>query len=338
MITKKIIALIVFCVLLFSNHTTHCMKSLVEVIASEPYWRCVKYGDPDPRDKDFEMVKKLLEDGADVDELGVEGYYENKTPLIAAIFNEHGKTAELLLNHGADINKKGYNYHNTPLHISLRSCPNINLFVMTLLLERNAQICFSHSDKKQTDIKKLKKYRELKCDFLALFTILEKLESSQFKNKSETDFNEFCLILKTCLELNKGEMCSGGGELFDKETEISKEYIYIRVLVARILFALTSKKEFKLFKKCLNQQLDTEFLTTNVPDYPFLYERDQKIHKQVSIHLLKHFLDYKIIKWDDDILSVLPSKKLRKDLYYMPTRMYEPAISMNLNPDINFNF
>jgi len=391
---KKIIVVTFFCVVLFSNHTMHCMKSLVEVIASEPYWRCVKYGDPDPRDKDFETVKKLLEDGADVDELGVEGYYENKTPLTAAIFNEHGKTAELLLNHGADINKKGYNRHETPLHMSLCCCPNINLFVMTLLLERNARIDFNRNGDRhnETDIEIIESHCTLKEDFAALFNTLETHESSWRKNKSKITFNEFCSIIKDCLKYKRDKIRSWGGYLFGKkivptkitisediistdwinwhkkldpdksDSEIiqgiiqdildddqeyrtrvagtSKEYIYIRILVARMLFALTSKKEFKLFKKCLNKKLDTEFLTTNLPDYPFLYERDQKIHKQVSIHLLKHFLDHGIITWNNDILSVLPSKRLRDKLYsdYMPTRIYESAISMNLKPDINFIF
>jgi ankyrin repeat protein len=63
------------------------------------------------KNKDYKGVKKLLEGGADVNEIA-----DHRTPLNSAVFQEDQKMVDLLLMFGADINRVDKDCPNTPLH------------------------------------------------------------------------------------------------------------------------------------------------------------------------------------------------------------------------------
>lgn len=61
-----------------------------------------------------DMIKVLLEAGADVNTKGASGV----TPLHLASFYGNEKIAETLLSAGADVNAAGYRHNDTPLHVA----------------------------------------------------------------------------------------------------------------------------------------------------------------------------------------------------------------------------
>lgn len=63
------------------------------------------------KNKDYKGVKKLIKEGADVNEMNAQ-----RTPLSSAVFQEDQKMVDLLLMLGADINRVDKDCPNSPLH------------------------------------------------------------------------------------------------------------------------------------------------------------------------------------------------------------------------------
>jgi ankyrin repeat protein len=81
---------------------------------------------------DLNSVKKLIEDGTDVDSKDK----ENQTPLLYAALGGNKQVVEYLVDKGADINAKD-KYGRTPLH---DAAGNDNDQTVELLIERSAQV------------------------------------------------------------------------------------------------------------------------------------------------------------------------------------------------------
>lgn len=87
---------------------------------------------------DYEMIKKLLEDGASPDV--ITEFYCNESPSLT-IAIEYGRVdiVDLLLQYKADINLTNY-YDETPLHVACLSSCESNVDIVNRLINNGANI------------------------------------------------------------------------------------------------------------------------------------------------------------------------------------------------------
>ena len=95
-------------------------------------------------DGDIQKVKKLLDNGADVN-VRFAGE-DSLTPLFVAVFEEKPEIAALLLSRGADANMK-YQNGGTPL---MTACARGNKEIVKLLLDNGADATAKRSDNGDT--------------------------------------------------------------------------------------------------------------------------------------------------------------------------------------------
>ena len=91
------------------------------------------------RDGNVEQIKQLLDEGTDPNASNTDGippeFYT--FPLHLAVTNGHEAAAALLVERGADVNRKNFPWQNTPLHIAaFRGNANI----VQLLLKNGADV------------------------------------------------------------------------------------------------------------------------------------------------------------------------------------------------------
>jgi ankyrin repeat protein len=82
---------------------------------------------------DIENVKKLIENGKDVNSYNING----NTPLHEACINGHTNVIKFLISIGAKINAKNHYSRDTPLH---KAVQNNHIDSVKILLEANAEV------------------------------------------------------------------------------------------------------------------------------------------------------------------------------------------------------